>query len=226
MKKSAIVSPGLVVGAGLLGLLMALASAVPQADAGVEKTKQDSVEALEWSMDVDCSACHVLEVASFDVQDDEGASSQKDASDKGKPDAEVDNPLSVPRLALVHDGDCRVCHVDVETLQKRHAKNGVTAEKAAKLKRLKKTDVEAEQCLACHGTREAIAEATSGSTVLTDEKGRVENPHALPSVSAHEKTLCGDCHTVHKDSSLEETAQAYCVSCHHGGLYECYTCHG
>lgn len=177
-------------------------------------------------MDTDCSACHVLEVASFDSQDDKSASSQNDASDEEKPEAEVDDPLGIARLALVHDGDCGMCHVDVETLQARHAKNGITAEKAAKLKRLKKTDVEAEQCLACHGTQEAIVEATSDSTVLTDEEGRVVNPHALPAVSAHEKTLCADCHTVHKDSSLEETAQAYCVSCHHGGLYECYTCHG
>lgn len=225
MKRHAVASPGLVAVAGFLALLVAVVALVPQADA--EKAKQDTGEAFEWSMDADCSACHVLEAASFDAQAPEAVAVQKDvAKEDGEGAGDGQDPAGKSCLALLHNGDCATCHTDVETMEKRHGKKGVTAEKAAKLKRLKKTDVEAQECLACHGAQEELAEATEDSTVLTDEKGRVQNPHALPSEGPHAKATCGDCHVMHKDSSLEETAREYCASCHHGGLYECYTCHG
>lgn len=119
---------------------------------------------------------------------------------------------------------CIDCHSDVDGLTKAH--DGVAyGDKAAK--RLKTTEVDETTCLtdACHQSYEALAEKTASSTVLTDSEGTVVNPHAMPENEDHETIDCGSCHSLHSEDPIEDTAQKACQSCHHMGIYECYTCH-
>ena len=90
--------------------------------------------------------------------------------------------------------------------------------------RLKKSEVDASICLTCHQP-EKLVEATADYTGLTDTKGTTVNPHELPKVGNHETIQCFNCHQVHSEKAITETAIAACNSCHHAGVFECNTCH-
>jgi nitrate/TMAO reductase-like tetraheme cytochrome c subunit len=56
-------------------------------------------------------------------------------------------------------------------------------------------------CQTCHGDQGKLA----ATTVKADP-----NPHAPPHLAAGEAQLCGDCHSIHKQSEVT------CIDCHRG----------
>lgn len=116
---------------------------------------------------------------------------------------------------------CAACHDDVATLEKLHEGAPV---KEKEVKRLKKSNVGEELCLACHD-REGLIEATAGLGLLTDDRGTTVNPHDLPNNEEHQGITCASCHYMHQNRLASELAKAKCNSCHHQGVYECFTCH-
>ena len=91
--------------------------------------------------------------------------------------------------------------------------------------RLKQTTVEASVCLSCHDQDEIAAESSS-CTALSDAQGTTVNPHELPETDTHGQIACTDCHSMHEEQTdLQGDAKAYCMSCHHADVFECYTCH-
>lgn len=117
---------------------------------------------------------------------------------------------------------CTSCHADEKGLGKVHKR--VDASSAAP-KRLKKTGVDEGFCLTCHGERSALAALTAEVDVLTDDNGLTVNPHDLPGNVEHGGIGCESCHYMHAGKSAEELAVSLCSSCHHEGVYECFTCH-
>lgn len=157
-----------------------------------------SSQTFGWSVDSDCSPCHVKQ-----------AESATDAS---------------YQLCTSHSSlSCISCHTDEEGLAQAHA--DVRPEDTKGAKKLKKTAVEDSVCLSCH-ENDYTPEATAHVTVLADKNGTAVNPHALPDTATHEeKKSCANCHDMHSDKSIEDAAVAYCRSCHHKDVYECNTCH-
>lgn len=148
-----------------------------------------------WSVDADCTSCHVNEEKAFDDE----------------------KCLAAKHAAL----ECTVCHTDEKGLAKGHkkAKEGV-----AEVKRLKKSEVGKDVCLTCH-KQEDLASATAKLDVLTDKEGTTVNPHEVPDVPEHEGVSCASCHYMHRDKTAPEAAPAVCDGCHHDGVYKCFTCH-
>ncbi len=182
-----------------LATVATLAACAPQArDGSAEGSSDASTPAVQvsWSADSDCSVCHKNPQSSY-----ENASC----------------------LASKHvEQKCIDCHVDETALESVH--DGVSADDKQP-KRLKKTDVTDESCLSCHyGTKEKLVEATS-DLLVTDDNGTSANPHDLPENPDHETLACENCHGMHDEASIAEQAQATCLSCHHAGVFECYTCH-
>ena len=86
-------------------------------------------------------------------------------------------------------------------------------------------DLEASVCLSCHDQDEIAAESSS-CTALSDAQGTTVNPHELPETDTHGQIACTDCHSMHEEQTdLQGDAKAYCMSCHHADVFECYTCH-
>lgn len=151
-----------------------------------------------WSADADCSMCHGNESASV-----------------------ADNST----IAGIHGAEgntCATCHSDEASLAKVH--EGATADSKTP-KHLKKTKIDEQVCLACHGSLEEIAQKTAESTALTDSEGLTVNPHALPSNSDHDMITCSNCHSMHSSEPIADTAKDKCLTCHHKDVFECGTCH-
>lgn len=184
---------------GAVCAMMALAACAPQqAAVNTQDSQQGAATpiAVSWSPESDCAVCH----------DTQGSSME-----------------SIPCAAAQNsEVTCSSCHTDEAALGKVH--DGVTSEDKMP-KRLKQTAVSAEACEACHGGVDALAPKTAESTVLTDSKGTVVNPHDLPDNERHQTIVCGDCHAMHESGNVQETAPKACTSCHHAGVYECGTCH-
>ena len=181
----------------------------------------------KWSMDLDCALCHAKEAASLGLT----AAAEEGTADGAKADAEMtDEELGsahtteVAAYARTHVQDfkfeCATCHIESEGLEKGHKKLNSGKEAT----RLKKSEVDASICLTCHQP-EKLVEATADYTGLTDTKGTTVNPHELPKVENHKTIQCVDCHQVHSEKAITETAIAVCNSCHHAGVFECGTCH-
>ena len=214
------------------------------------ETTTDEAELLEWSSDLDCTGCHANEAMSQesaveaedeDVDALEATASLENASDaedteltavdpategeneaEGETEDEAEN-APVYQIAKSHGAlQCVICHDDEEGLVKAHAKVTVDSTKVAK--RLKKTEVAAETCLACHEATYS-AEATAESTALTDTNGTVVNPHDLPESENHSGIACASCHSMHTTDNIATTAAQTCTKCHHANVYECGTCH-
>jgi hypothetical protein len=119
---------------------------------------------------------------------------------------------------------CTDCHSDIDGLVGAHEEVAYGDKVAT---RLKTTAVGNLSCLtaACHESSESLAEKTVSVTTLTDSRGTVVNPHAMPASEEHATILCGDCHRMHSSDDIADTAQQACLTCHHMGVYECYTCH-
>lgn len=193
-----------------------------------------------WGADLDCAGCHAKEASAFEEADAGEAAEEGKQGEKGiKADADAARKDSEGRggasqaqagdtgsdadafLALHGALGCATCHDDAK-LPELHEDAAADGKMP---KKLKKTAVSEEACLGCHGPHEELAKLTEGCGLLTDDKGTTVNPHALPDVADHDPIGCTDCHTVHKGKTVEETAPAKCLSCHHENVYECGTCH-
>lgn len=162
------------------------------ADSAEDATATTGFDMASWTSDSNCETCHSAEQASL--------------SDETLP-------------ASHHSGDCTTCHKDLDDLTATHtAAQSSVRQPSAKFKGEMSNDL----CFGCHGSYEELAEKTADSTALSDEQGRVVNPHAVPDVEGHETPLeCTSCHQMHK---TYEPMQ-YCEGCHHEGGFECGTCH-
>lgn len=196
---------GLVTVAALMGTMLAFIGCAPQqGELGASAGKGgDAIPAVtaDWSMQSDCSMCHTTEKASAD----DGAC-----------------------LASQHkDVACVTCHTDEPAMETVH--EGATAD-GKMPKRLKKTEVANDSCLSCHfGTVEELAAQTPDIPKVVDTEGTEVNPHAALAMEQHtsggKQLECGSCHKMHEDSTAEEESDLACQSCHHAGVFTCYTCH-
>ncbi len=170
----------------------------PAGDSEPDVLDQDV--AFVWSADSDCATCHENAAASF-----------ADAACQAS---------CMPELS----SQCMTCHTDESGLAESHAK--VTLDSEKKRPTLKKTKIESSVCESCHD-KSALAEKTSGSTVLTDANGTVVNPHDIPVNEDHDNAgiECSSCHKLHASDSPSEVAPAVCTNCHHHKVFECGTCH-
>jgi hypothetical protein len=151
-------------------------------------------EALVWTSDMDCAACHARHVGSI---------SKSDISLSAHGENGVDQ--------------CMDCHEE-EKLKVSHAK--VIPGKPSFVKARKYPQ---EFCLRCHGTHGELAKRTADSKALTDTKGRVANPHDVPKNAKHYKIdECYTCHRMHKKdpdvmrycSGCHHMGEFSCGTCH------------
>ena len=191
-----------------------------------------------WGADLDCAACHANEAVPADnataPKANETASStatgtKTEAQVESKADAQAkeevegeDEGETAQHLITIHAPlGCTTCHDDAK-LPELH--DGATP--GSKMpEKLKKTNVSEELCLSCHGSYEELAELTEDCDLLTDDNGTTVHPHDLPDVADHDPITCTNCHVVHSKKTVEQTAPAKCLSCHHENVYECGTCH-
>lgn len=163
------------------------------AQGGSEAEGETSASLANWSPDMDCSVCHDTEQASLS-----------------------DSTCTASNHANL---SCTDCHAEIEGLTAVHQETKKS--KPGKINRLD-YPVSEETCFECHESKEALAESTADCAALTDSKGTVVNPHAIPENEGHKKQAeCADCHGMHKASDPSQ----YCLGCHHQNVYECYTCH-
>jgi len=153
-----------------------------------------------WSEKSDCGSCHVTEFKST-----------------------TDNKYgSYPHYQ--EGNDCFDCHLNTGSVLNKVHENYATGKVPTELK---KTQVLDATCLTsgCHN-KDDNKKATAASKVLTDAKGKVQNPHDMPDKLEHNTMVnCMSCHTMHKVLNLDSTARGVCLGCHHQNEYECYTCH-
>lgn len=192
---------GAIVFTMLLGCFCAIGGCAPQQAEPMPVTGGDDGElsvAVEWSMDGDCTTCHSTEAES--------------ATDAGC-------------LVSIHEAQglaCVTCHADDQELALVH--EGATAD-AKMPKKLKRSTVSSDTCLAgCH-SQEELKARTEEVAVLEDAYGKVVNPHDMPVSDSHASVTCTDCHAMHKKETADVTAPQACLDCHHAGVYECGTCH-
>ncbi len=167
-------------------------------------------------------------------------------SQAGEERVESEQPSEVATIQWTPGSDCGACHAveadsGTPTLHMEYhqsvsclnchnegsladAHGQEVAVEQIELKRLKMTNVDEALCLSCHDAG-ALKEATATSSALSDETGRVVNPHDLPENSDHADLTCLDCHSMHSESDSVDLAASTCLDCHHQGVFECYTCH-
>ena len=195
----------------------------------LEAEATDETQASEEAVDADIDTDEVQ--AADAAESDKDAGTAKEASDSGDEAAEAEEGGMDPaRLAQISGYaamhvenmgfDCVACHVDSDELAAGHKK--LNSGKEAK--RLKKTVIASDSCVACHQVGQ-LAEASADYQGIVDSNGTIVNPHQLPEVESHADIQCVDCHKVHKGKSIEDTAMTECTSCHHAGVFECNTCH-
>jgi Zn-finger nucleic acid-binding protein len=160
----------------------------------------ETKSASVWSIDTDCASCHSHEASTM-------------TNDK-------------TLLSLHADQACTTCHVDDNKIALAH--KTMTTD-VSKLRRLKRTSVSLDTCVACHGTWEDLAELTKDVTIVKDAEGTVVNPHTVATVrnvsGQHLRVVCTTCHQMHTDTGIQETANTTCRTCHHQNVYACGTCH-
>ena len=172
------------------------APASSQAAADQAETQVAAME-FAWSPEADCTMCHSAE-----------ADSLTDAT---------------CQISASHgDLQCVQCHADTDGLTAAHEKVEASDTKGAK--RLKKTEVSSDACLACHQS-DYTPEAVPEVSWLTDDQGTTVNPHDLPESESHSTVLCANCHSMHADDPVATTAAKACTNCHHQNVYQCFTCH-
>ena len=160
------------------------------------QTAGPSDELLAWADETDCTSCHEVPAKSLD--DETCAASLHTALGLG----------------------CTDCHAD----DARIGIHGKMKPNAKVPTKLKKSDLSVETCASCHPS-EALVEATTDSSALTDSEGTVVNPHDIPDVKEHKDISCQSCHKMHAESKPASLAPTLCQDCHHEDVYECYTCH-
>lgn len=182
--------------------VLACAGCAPQAadSTKAENPHESPIASVEftWSPDSDCSMCHAGEARSLQDSTFPAAAHEQEAV------------------------ECATCHSDESKLSAAH---GGALPDSEMPTRLKSTAVAEQVCLDCHDDADALVQATAGSTSLVDSEGTAANPHALPDSGDHEGISCSDCHKMHSSDPVGKTAMNACLSCHHEGVFECYTCH-
>lgn len=176
-----------------------LAACAPMDSSADSTAKKDSTEpaiAVDWTLDSECATCHTVEQETYE-----------------------DSTC----LAYKHqNATCISCHANETSLTSAH-EGATSADKMPQ--KLKKSNVSEESCLSCHyGTKEELATATP-DILITDEKGNMRNPHDSGAVAEHQNITCSSCHAMHKNEDSMTQAKKTCQSCHHTGVFECYTCH-
>lgn len=178
-----------------------LAGCAPQQPSQKSELQDESQDAeavaFIWSKDSDCAVCHSQQASSLKNDD-----------------------CLASRHALTA---CIVCHDDMSSLEDVHADIEATGE--VDVNRLKKTVISEINCQSCHGDDTTLAEATQSVLALTDSNGTTVNPHMLPGNVEHGDIDCSSCHIMHENSNVVEQSKSFCASCHHEGVYECFTCH-
>ncbi len=144
--------------------------------------------------DTDCSACHERHVKSMTNRD-----------------------ISIGIHVCNGIDQCVDCH-DSASMKNSHAKVDPDRSSFVKARKYDK-----EFCLRCHGTLEDISRRTTHSKALTDTKGRVVNPHDVPTNDKHYKI--DECYTCHRMHKKNPDVMRYCSGCHHTGEFSCGTCH-
>ena len=173
----------------------------PKATEGPDPAEQTAAAepASDWSLATDCATCHSAEAATT-----------------------TEASLGAGVHATTAGTDCATCHNDEAALATVH--QGADG-RGAMPKKLRKTPVDAQTCLAagCHDlSAEELGALTADITDLTDSKGTTVNPHEVMGLTAgHSDIACSDCHGMHRETVAADT----CVGCHHAGVYECNTCH-
>ena len=156
-----------------------------------------------WSESSDCALCHPRSISSLAALSCEAA--------QGDPNS-----------------TCMECHANASGVASAHA-SVTLADTSGDQSRLKNTKIDRDTCLSCHNLEDLIV-ATADNTTLTDAEGTTVNPHETMTVinvdGTHDNTTCASCHKMHSDEPLADIAIYWCLSCHHEGVYECYTCHG
>ena len=166
----------------------------------------NNARATEWSMETDCAACHTHEAATL---------------------------TSESSLLFTHNGmSCISCHSQEDKLATAHRNMSTDV---SKLRRLRRTAVSEDSCIACHGSWESLSNQTKETTLIQDIEGKVVNPHIvrteLNANKQHNRVTCTACHQMHTDyvhntdTTLEVVANEVCSTCHHAKVYTCGTCH-
>jgi hypothetical protein len=180
----------------VLVVLVACAPRQASEEAKSDETTEVILEVPTWSENSDCETCHSVEV--------ESASNQA---------CEYSQHTSI---------GCPTCHTDDAGVLTKAHENYATASQPT---RLKTSEVSQEACESCHDAEER-ATVAAGLPTLSDSKGTVVNPHALPQTEEHlESVTCADCHKMHSPEPAENNAKKACLSCHHMDVFECGTCH-
>lgn len=202
-KTKILASVGVVSMVACLSLAM-LAGCSPKQSDGASADSSASAQQqgdFTFSMDSDCMTCHETQAQ-----------------------ASADSNCFLVATDQHSSLTCTSCHDDESGLTKAH--DGVKyGDKEPK--RLKSTTTDSDECISCHGSYEELAAKTADSTVLTDSKGTTVNPHEVVGLNdKHSESIeCTSCHQPHSGETAAEGASDTCLSCHHTGVYECYTCH-
>jgi hypothetical protein len=166
-----------------------------ESDNGVSDDGVSEVIVVAWSMDSDCTTCHLAE----SVEQDPTAPALYHEEQEGA-ECITCHTADESELAAVHEGKTAVDKMPA---------------------RLKKTKVSDEACLSCHETGELVT-LTQASTVLTDDEGLVVNPHDRPQNSSHVNISCTNCHKQHQSKAeIAKNSMATCTNCHHKKVFGC-----
>lgn len=200
-----------------------------------------------WSFETDCATCHAEQVEALSTGDHAALSCETchtdeaalaTVHDEAKPDAKMPTKL---KKTEVGDAVCLACHGDdgaawaaagadgevgVNGSKQADATVGSSAEKTSLAVKVSASNDGGSTSDADHANMTRLIEATADSTVLTDSNGTVVNPHDLPAVKDHDGIECATCHKIHDpEPDAPKVASKKCLTCHHDGVYECYTCH-
>ena len=180
-------------------LILAVFGCAPRSAEPSSNQEEEPQNVIEWTMNSDCAGCHLNEVASST------------------------NSALPYSIHAVEVAGCTECHINDEgTLLKAH-KDYMEKEVPTKLLA---TKISSDTCLStCHVQEELIA-ITEDFTRLRDPYGTVVNPHDMPQTERHESLItCASCHKLHVAGESFDTTRFLCISCHHSGVFQCYTCH-
>jgi len=191
------------------GLCLVLVACAPKTDttdpAGNGNTEGNGSATTDfnWSVESNCSTCHERSVTSLTRLSCEAAQ------------------------ANAPNDTCMICHDDTTGVKAAHAAVKLS-DTAGDGTRLKKSEISESVCLACHDLEE-LKSTTADNTELTDNSGIVVNPHEVSTTlninGNHSSAICSSCHKMHSTEAIGNTAERFCLDCHHTGDYECGTCH-
>ena len=216
--------------------IVALLSVGSYAQAASSSSKDADKETIEWSVDLDCTeTCHTRQVETLtddatQISASHGAfpcttcHTDVEGMTTGHAKVKADDTAGPKRLKKSEVGSdgCLTCH---------QVTDGVVPADAWAAEEAGEKPAEAQEEEASQESSSELAipayssTATADIDYLVDSKGTMVNPHDLPVNKSHATLSCASCHTMHDDTTIEETAVKACIKCHHDNVYECFTCH-